>query len=57
VGAVEVIAATPEAHLGEFRVHLRVHRLARVEEQRGCLFIGQIAARMGLCGVELEASQ
>ncbi|MNE42392.1 hypothetical protein D3C80_1365150 [compost metagenome] len=57
VGAVEMFAATPEADLGKRGIKLGVHGLARIEEQRGGLFLGQVAAWMRLCGVELEAGQ
>jgi len=55
--AIEVVAAAAKAHFREFGVDQHVHGLTGVEKQGGGLFFGQIAARMRLGGVELQAGQ
>jgi len=57
VGAIQMVPAATKAHLRKLRIHLHVHWLAWIEEQGGGLFVGQVAASVGLGGVELEASQ
>jgi hypothetical protein len=57
VGTVQVVTAATKSHFGEFGINLYIHGLARVEKQRGGLFVRQITARMWLGGVELETSQ
>jgi hypothetical protein len=45
MGAIQVVAAATKAHFRQVGVDVHIHGLAGVEEQRGRLLLGQIAAR------------
>src|SRR3989338_1679495 len=55
--AIEVVAAAAKAHFRKLSVNIRIHGLAGVDEQGCGLLIGQIAARVRLSGVKLQAGQ
>ncbi|MNM72005.1 hypothetical protein D3C81_836890 [compost metagenome] len=57
VRAIQVIAAAPKAHFRQVCVDIYIHRLARVEKQRGGLLVWQVAAGMGLSGIKLQPRQ
>lgn len=57
VRTIEMVAAAAEADLRQRGVQLRVHGLAGIEEQGGCLLLGQVAARVRLRRVELQSGE
>ncbi|MNW15141.1 hypothetical protein D3C71_2135610 [compost metagenome] len=52
-----MVATAAKAHFRKFGIDIHIHWLAGIEEQGGCLFFGQIAARMRLRSVKLQAGQ
>jgi hypothetical protein len=54
---VKMIATATKTHFRQICIDMHIHGLARVEKQGRGLFIWQIAARVGLSGIELQARQ
>jgi len=57
MGSIKVVATAAKAHFGQVGIDLHIHRLAGIEEQRGGLFVGQVAANVRLSGIKLQARQ
>ena len=55
--AIEMVATAPKTHLGQIGINLHIHRLTGVEEQRGGLFVRQVAASVRLSGIKLQTRQ
>ncbi|MOA33537.1 hypothetical protein D3C78_1548380 [compost metagenome] len=57
MGAIQMVATAPKTHFRQVCIDMHIHGLARVEKQGRGLFLGQIAAGVGLSGIELQTRQ